>query len=250
MAASRVNRLMSITVTCCAMLSLSGSPLVGGTPAPEDAAAVLGPRFAETVRPFLQQYCVKCHGADSPEADLNLDSYSTMALAAKDSAHWSTILDRLQSGQMPPKKAKTRPSDNSRRLVVEWFHIARDDDAHRHAGDPGIVLARRLSTSEFDYSIRDLAGVDIQPTREFPAEPANTAGFDNSGETLVMSSTLLNKYLQAAHEVANHMFLTPDGIDFCFNVDAGRDGPRSVLRAADHRFEPPPDHPRRLSKSR
>ena len=50
---------------------------------------------------------------------------------------------------------------------------------------------------------------------EFPADPANTAGFDNSGETLVMSPTLLNKYLQAAHEIANHLFLTrpgPDGV--------------------------------------
>ena len=55
-----------------------------------------------------------------------------------------------------------------------------------------------LSNVEYDYTIRDLTGVDIRPTREFPIDPANQAGFDNSGETLVMSSTLLNKYLKAA----------------------------------------------------
>src|SRR3982751_1696885 len=124
------------------------------------------------------------------------------------------IVEKREAGQMPPKKAKARPTDEARREVVEWFRAARDDEARRHAGDPGIVLARRLSNAEYDYSIRDLTGVDIRPTREFPADPANTAGFDNSGETLVMSPALLNKYLEAAHEVANHMFLKPDGLAF------------------------------------
>ena len=64
-----------------------------------------------------------------------------------------------------------------------------------------MVLARRLSNAEYNYTIRDLTGVDIRPTREFPVDPANTAGFDNSGESLTMSPALLNKYLQAAREV-------------------------------------------------
>src|SRR6185369_17290605 len=49
---------------------------------------------------------------------------------------------------------------------------------------------------------------------QFPVDPANTAGFDNSGESLTMSPALLNKYLQAARQVADHMVLKPDTIDF------------------------------------
>ena len=48
-----------------------------------------------------------------------------------------------------------------------------------------------------NYTIRDLTGVDIRPAREFPVDPANTAGFDNSGETLTMSPILLKEYLAA-----------------------------------------------------
>ena len=76
------------------------------------------------------------------------------------------------------------------------------------------MLARRLSNAEYDYTIRDLTGVDMEPAREFPVDPANQAGFDNSGESLTMSPALLNKYLQAARQIADHMVLTPDGIDF------------------------------------
>ena len=79
---------------------------------------------------------------------------------------------------------------------------------------PASVLARRLSNAEYNYTIRDLTGVDIRPAREFPVDPANLAGFDNSGESLTMSPALLTKYLQAAREVADHMYLNPQGFEF------------------------------------
>ena len=58
-------------------------------------------------------------------------------------------------------------------------------------GDPGTVLARRLNNAEYNYTIRDLTGQDMQLTRQFPVDPANTAGFDNSGESLAMSPALI-----------------------------------------------------------
>lgn len=114
---------------------------------------------------------------------------------------------------MPPKGAR-QPQPSERVQTLAWFHTVRDHERRRNAGDPGIVLARRLSNSEYNYSIRDLTGVDIRPAREFPVDPANTAGFDNSGETLTMSPTLLNKYIAAAREVASHLYLKEKGFAF------------------------------------
>ena len=84
----------------------------------------------------------------------------------------------------------------------------------RNTGDPGPVLARRLSNAEYDNTIRDLTGVDLRPTREFPVDPANEAGFDNSAESLAMSPALAKKYLEAARFVAEHLVLKPDGLSF------------------------------------
>ena len=88
------------------------------------------------------------------------------------------------------------------------------------------MLARRLSNAEYDYTVRDLTGVDMKPTREFPSDPANSAGFDNSGESLHMSPALLNKYLKAAHDIAGHMVLKPKGFAFADSMmlsDSDRD---------------------------
>ena len=76
------------------------------------------------------------------------------------------------------------------------------------------MLARRLSNAEYDHTVRDLTGVDIRPTREFPVDPANEAGFDNSAESLTMSPALVKKYLEAARRVADHLVLKPDGFAF------------------------------------
>ena len=59
-----------------------------------------------------------------------------------------------------------------------------------------------------------MTGIDIQPTRECPVDPANEVGFDNSGESLGMSPALFEKYLDAARSVAKPLLLLPDGLDF------------------------------------
>ena len=178
------------------------------------AAPPLEDQFAQTARPFLQTYCISCHGAKQPAAQLDLSAFTTLPALLQDGRRWSQILERIEASEMPPQGAPRQPAATERRAVVNWFHAVRADQRRRHAGDPGVVLARRLSNAEYNYTIRDLTGVDIRPAREFPVDPANTAGFDNSGETLMMSPTLLKKYLAAAREVASHMYLKEDGFAF------------------------------------
>ena len=188
-----------------------------------DPRAKLEATFARTVRPFLATYCVTCHGSKQPAAQMDLSGFTSMATLIQDGRRWSQILERLEAGEMPPKGAR-EPSSAERREAAEWLHAVRNYERTRNAGDPGVVLSRRLSGAEYNYTIRDLTGVDIRPAREFPVDPANTAGFDNSGETLMMSPTLLKKYLAAAREVASHLYLKESGFAFA---------PHSMLAETD-----------------
>jgi hypothetical protein len=171
-------------------------------------------RFATQVKPFLQRYCYACHGSKKAKAELDLSRDSTIAAIAANARRWDLVRERLQAGEMPPEGAPRHPQPGERAAVIAWLRDLRDRDAQRAAGDPGTVLARRLSNAELDYTIRDLTGVDIRPTREFPVDPANEAGFDNSGESLAMSGALLKKYLAAARLVADHVVLKPEGFVF------------------------------------
>ncbi|HMC11755.1 MAG TPA: DUF1592 domain-containing protein, partial [Pirellulaceae bacterium] len=129
-------------------------------------------------------------------------------------ATWQTVLERLEAKEMPPEEAKKQPTLAERQAISSWIRAVRTHDAARNAGDPGIVPARRLNAAEYNYTIRDLTGVDIRPTREFPIDPANEAGFDNSGQSLAMSPALAKKYVEAARLVAEHVVLKPHGFAF------------------------------------
>jgi hypothetical protein len=170
-------------------------------------------QFTETVKPFVTQYCVGCHSGKTPAGSLDLKSYTSMDAVVQDYGRWVILHNKLAAKEMPPKPMPAPPEADQKK-VIDWISEVRADELRRHAGDPGPVLLRRLSNREYDYTIRDLTGVDMQPAREFPADPSNQAGFDNSGESLTMSSALMKKYLQAARDVANKMVLVPDGIEF------------------------------------
>src|SRR5690606_11593582 len=145
---------------------------------------------------------------------LDLAPFDSVAKVTAGHQVWEIVLERLEAAEMPPEDARPQPTADERKAVAAWIRAVRKREADRNAGDPGVVLARRLSNAEYNYTLRDLLGVDLRPTREFPVDPANEAGFDNSGESLAMSPALLNKYVAAAREVADHLVLKPEGFDF------------------------------------
>ncbi len=146
-------------------------------------------------------------------AQFDLKSYTNADMVTDDFGRWELLAERLKAHEMPPKPMPPPPAAETQQ-VIDWVAAMRTAEIKKSAGDPGVVLTRRLSNAEYDYTVRDLTGQDLHVAKQFPVDPANQAGFDNSGESLTMSPALLNKYLKAAREVANHAVLTPDGIDF------------------------------------
>lgn len=215
----------------------------GATPA-DRTGQELEQRFTGTIRPFLQSYCIACHGKEKPQAQLDLTAYGSLEAVAQDFPHWSLVLEKLAAKQMPPPSAGKQPSASQRDAVLAWIRAVRQYEAQRDAGDPGPVTARRLSNAEYDYTIRDLTGQDLHPTREFPVDPANQEGFDNSGESLTFSPALMKKYVQAAKAIADHVVLTSAGLEFASHpVLAETDRDKfCVLRIVDFYKRQPTDY--------
>lgn len=190
------------------------------------ARAELASQFNDVVQPFLWSYCLDCHGAVEPEAMLNLARFQSTEDVASGHQTWHELAARVQAGEMPPSDFEPQPTEQTRQQVVDWIERFRRFEAERLAGDPGLVLVRRLSNAEYNNTIRVLTGHNLQPTATFPVDPANEAGFDNSGESLAMSPALMNKYMEAARSVSQHLILSPIGLDFAAHpvmTDTDRD---------------------------
>ena len=181
--------------------------------------------FRERVVPFVNEYCVECHNQKTSEGELNLTSYTSVEMLGEHFRQWEHVISFMKKGEMPPEDAK-QPSDELRTEMLKTLQQLLVEEARKLAGDPGVVLPRRLTNSEYNYTIRDLTGVDIQPARSFPLDPASGEGFNNTGEALIMSPSLFKKYYAGAQEVADHVLLTPSGLRFA---------PYSVVTYADQK---------------
>ena len=176
--------------------------------------------FQRKALPVLKEYCLGCHSTEKHKGDLDLERFTSLAEVVKQPKVWQGVVDQMALGEMPPKD-KPQPSKSQAAQLTGWVSGALDAAAQARAGDPGPVVLRRLSNAEYTYTLRDLTGVmSLDPAKEFPADSAAGEGFMNVGNALVMSPTLLTKYLDAAKGVAEQAVLLPDGIGFSASASA------------------------------
>ncbi|MCE9609358.1 MAG: DUF1592 domain-containing protein [Chthoniobacter sp.] len=198
-----------VTLALATMLVFAGEL---GTGAQD--ASVRPEIFEKDVRPLIENYCLRCHSTAKQKGDLNLEQFASLAAVRKQPKIWQSVAEQLANKEMPPRD-KPQPTSAERARLAQWVDAVLDEVALAHAGDPGPVVLRRLSNAEYTYTLRDLTGVEsLDPAREFPVDGAAGEGFTNTGSALVMSPSLLVKYLDAAKEVASHAVLLPDGIRF------------------------------------
>ncbi len=170
--------------------------------------------FLDSVKPLLQRYCNECHSKDVTEADIDFGIFSNSSDVGMHLDVWVKVREMLDTQQMPPR-GSDQPSDSDRMTFRNRVRVMLQKEAEAQAGDPGPVVLRRLSNSEYTYTVRDLTGLGfLDPAREFPVDGAAGEGFTNVGSGLVMSPSLVQKYLDAAKQIAAHAALFPNEVRF------------------------------------
>lgn len=173
-----------------------------------DTVAVWGASddFSQNGALFLEQYCLSCHAGDQPAAELSLDSFTDNRSLIENRDIWERILDMVTTGQMPPSESDRFPPLEVSESFVEHIDAIFEDADRTAKLDPGRVTVRRLNRVEYKNTVRDLLGVDFNPTENFPADDVGH-GFDNIGDVLTMSPLLMERYLEAAEAIATRVIL-------------------------------------------
>ena len=156
--------------------------------------------FAKHVLPVIGTTCTGCHNDQLASGSLNLRSFLTPG-SLQDRTQWEAILQKLRSGEMPPKGIP-RPSEATIDALITYVQGEFEKADLAIPPDPGRVVARRLNRTEYSNTIRDLLGVNFRADRDFPADDSSY-GFDNIGEALTVSPVLIEKYLKAAETIAS-----------------------------------------------
>ncbi len=164
------------------------------------------PPGSEHVRRFFEAHCLDCHGKESAKGGFRLDTLGDDFSAADTARRWTKAFDRLEIGEMPPKK-RQRPPHQDRQQVLAWI-AGRLGDAEERRDRPavGTVALRRLTRLQYENTVRELLAVETELKERLP-EDTRRLGFDNVGEALQLSSSQLEAYLEAADDALDDAFV-------------------------------------------
>src|SRR6185369_10580048 len=146
-------------------------------------------------------HCMSCHDAESEKGDFRIDKLSTK-VGLEDNQQWLEVMERINSGEMPPKKVKKRPSAEESASIVAWISGKLKEGEAARMATRGRVSYNRLTRAEYVNTVQDLIGVHFDATDpgNFLEDP-EWHGFDRIGSVLTLSPSNVEKYLNAAEVI-------------------------------------------------
>lgn len=156
--------------------------------------------FEKQVRPILKKHCFKCHGEKKQKGDLRLDTLSGDLSKDRVAAEaWHDVRNALNLSEMPPKKEDSLlPAEL--RTVTSWITQEIDALVASQKGTGGRIVLRRLNKTDYQNTMRDLLGIEMDYAKNLPPETLSEDGFRNNGATLQMSDLQLEYYLESARK--------------------------------------------------
>ncbi len=191
------------------LLLVNDSPV--SDPVSAQASQQLSPQ-----RQLLNQYCIACHNqamVNSTPVDgenlmftqlrglgLTLDVENVDDVSENPEV-WEKVVRKLRVGVMPPPD-NPRPGHEDYTDFRLWLEQQLDAVAAIQV-DPGRTEAfHRLNQTEYANVVRDLLQLEIDVDELIPADPPDQHGFDNNAEVLSLSPVLMERYVSAAHKIA------------------------------------------------
>jgi len=149
---------------------------------------------------MVGKYCLDCHNTTDWAGQLALDSLDhSDSAVGNDAETWEKVVVRLRGRLMPPPGQK-RPDTAEVDSFVHWME-GRIDAAAAGKPQPGYVPLHRLNRREYTNAVRDLFGLEFDPTALLPQDDLSD-GFDTTAQVLQVSPTFVDQYLAAARSVA------------------------------------------------
>ncbi len=171
---------------------------------------------AAAQRGLLDRYCVTCHNqaivnlpetpgesqlfAQLRDVGLTLDT-ENVSDVSENPALWENVVRKLRVGVMPPPE-NPRPDKASYDGFRAWLEAELDRAAAQRVNPGRVEAFHRLNQTEYRNAVRDLLYLDIEVSELIPPDPPDRHGFDNNAEVLSLSPALMERYVSAAHKIA------------------------------------------------
>ena len=147
---------------------------------------------------FIEKHCIECHDGEMKEAGLDLAALPYEPENKANFETWIKVHDRVEAGEMPPKKKKTRPDLIAVDEFVKGLAAGLTVSEKAVVARDGRAMQRRLNRYEHENVLRDLLGVPWVQVRNRLPEDGEAHRYNKSGEALDVSHVQMARYISVA----------------------------------------------------
>ena len=169
------------------------------------AAAPMAVQAQETVfsaaemRQTVNTYCLACHNDFLLEADLSLQRVD-FSRPGEYADELERVIRKLRARMMPPE-GMPRPPFEMYEVMTSWLE-SELDAAWAAAPNPGRVTPlQRMNRYEYNNTINELLGIDVNIVELLPGDPTADGSFDNIAASLPFTTAHMERYLSVARQV-------------------------------------------------
>ena len=169
-------------------------------------AALADEVFKKDVLPVLHKHCFGCHGEKKQKGDLRLDILDPDIVQGTSAERWHDALNKINLGEMPPDKEAPLTVSERRKLtgwITQRLKVAAD--IRRNAG--GQAVLRRLNRAEYQYTMTDLLGFEMDYSENLPSDARSPEGFKNNGASLGMAALQIESGLKTARKALDFILV-------------------------------------------
>ncbi|MDB4538144.1 DUF1592 domain-containing protein, partial [Akkermansiaceae bacterium] len=174
--------------------------------------------FEKSVRPILEDSCLKCHGGKKVKGKVDFSKILTAKDADANFELWETVAEVIEAGEMPPEDEKPL-SDSDQQAIINWYQERSQASIE---AKPAVFKPRRLSGPEYRNTLRSLFGFDLELAiveaeqtvvseqslvlKLLPTDPPGDSGFINDTHRARLSPVIWDQYLHLSNAALEKLF--------------------------------------------
>ena len=158
---------------------------------------------AASFHEVMKKNCTECHNENKRKGDVDLTVFKN---AESFYVHYDTLKDFfevVESGEMPPEDDSHMTAEE-RKYLVDYLGKIIHKLENTASNKTGSTRIRRLTSYEYDNTVKAVTGLDLGLSVNFPADGGGGEGFQNDSAILGVSALQFEKYLEAAEQISNY----------------------------------------------
>ena len=188
-----------IGVSGIAVLALLAVSLMLSFPSLDRGSSAQELFGADDMRQMVNTYCLACHNDALATSGLSLQQVD-FANPGPHAEILEAVVKKLSARMMPPS-GMPHPNFETYEIVTEWLQNELDKAWAVNPNPGRIAPIHRMNRYEYNNTINNLLGLDVNVMDLLPGDPTADGSFDNIATSLPFTTAHMERYMSVARQV-------------------------------------------------